>query len=149
MDRGAAEETSGLAEHASPLRERDEIFEQARVQADSDAGSRTLRPDFLESNRADVRKQCEDIDVEFRERLDERAREARKRVEDHEVAEEPVIKKYATASTTYKHCFARSIPLAENVARARARTWRFRFPKRPRSPKPQKNSAQKMSGWLC
>jgi len=96
LERGAAEETSGLAEHASPLRERDGIFNEARVQAGSDQVGRTLRPDFLESNRVDVRKKFEDIDGEFRERLDERAREAGKRVEDHAVAQEPVIKKYAT-----------------------------------------------------
>ena len=91
LERGAAEETSGLAEHASPLRERDEIFEQARVQAGSDQVGRTLRPDFLESNRVDVRKKFDDIDAEFRERLDKRAREAGQRVEDHAVAQEPVI----------------------------------------------------------
>ena len=101
LDRGAAEETSGLAEHASPVRERDGIFNAARSEASAtDAGSRTLRPDFLEPNRADVRKQCEDIDGEFRERLDERAREAGQRVEDHAVAQEPVIKKYATRLNT-------------------------------------------------
>ena len=97
LERGAAEETSGLAEHASPLRERDEIFNAARSEASAtDQVGRTLRPDFLESNRVDVRKKSEDIDGEFRERLDERAREAGKRVEDHAVAQEPVIKKYAT-----------------------------------------------------
>ena len=101
LERGAAEETSGLAEHASPLRERDGIFNAARSEASAtDAGSRTLRPDFLESNGVDVRKKFDDIDAEFRERLDERAREAGKRVEDHEVAQEPVIKKYATRLNT-------------------------------------------------
>ena len=98
------EETPGLAEAESEEVESgrcDEIFNAARSEASAtDAGSRTLRPDFLESNRADVRKKFEDIDGEFRERLDERAREAGQRVEDHAVAQEPVIKKCATRLNT-------------------------------------------------
>jgi hypothetical protein len=74
----------------------DEIFNEARVQAGSDQVGRTLRPDFLESNRVDVRKKFDDIDAEFRERLDKRAREAGPRVEDNAVAQEPVGASRAT-----------------------------------------------------
>ena len=69
----------------------DEVFNAARSEAAAaDAGGRTLRPDFLEANRNNIRKKFDDIDGEFREKLDQIERNASRAVEDPRVTQEPV-----------------------------------------------------------
>jgi hypothetical protein len=48
----------------------DEVFNAVRSEASAaDAGGGTLRSDFLEANRNNIRKKFDDIDGEFREKF--------------------------------------------------------------------------------
>ena len=62
----------------------------AGVGADADEVSGRVASDFLESHRNNVRKKFDEIDAEFRERLDGIEREASEVVQDTRAPAEPV-----------------------------------------------------------
>ena len=69
----------------------DEVFEAARVETSAaDEVPGRVAPDFLESQRNSVRKKFDEIDAEFRDRLDGIEREANEVVENTRAPAEPV-----------------------------------------------------------